>query len=107
VYFVVSRTAWQDYDVFVYAFTGTAGLVLSFLLLRSRLVTQWLCILGIVGYAALLLGVAGSVLSITDIHSGAGVLFLAPGGLFELVLPLVLIFKGLKPAELPGRQLAQ
>jgi hypothetical protein len=47
------------------------------------------------------------VLSITDIHSGAGVLFLAPGGLFELVLPLVLIFKGLKPAELPGRQLAQ
>ncbi len=106
-YFVVSRTAWQDYDVFVYAFTGTAGLVLSFLLLRSRLVARWLCMLGIVGYAALLIGAAGNALSMTDIHSGAGVLFLAPGGLFELVLPLVLIFKGLQPAELPERRLAQ
>jgi len=107
VYLLVSRAAWQDYDVFVYAFTGTAGLVLSILLLRARLVARWLCVLGIVGYAALLIGAAGNALGITNIHSGVGVLFLAPGGLFELVLPLVLIFKGLNPAGLPERPLAR
>ena len=99
VYFVASRAQWRDYDVFVYAFSGAAGLVLSFLLLRSRLVPRWLAILGIAGYAALLLGAAGTALGITDIHSGAGVLFLAPGGLFELVFPLLLIFKGLEPVS--------
>jgi hypothetical protein len=96
VYFVASRAQWRDYEVVVYAFSGAAGLVLSFLLLRSRLVPRWLAILGIAGYAALLLGAASTALGITDIHSGAGVLFLAPGGLFELVFPLLLIFKGLE-----------
>lgn len=96
VYFEASRAQWRDYDVVVYAFSGAAGLVLSFLLLRSGLVPRWLAILGIAGYAALLLGAASTALGITDIHSGAGVLFLAPGGLFELVFPLLLIFKGLE-----------
>ncbi len=73
----MSRAQWQDY-VPVYAFSGAAGLVLSFLLLRSRLVPRWLAIPGIAGYAALLLGAAGTALGITDIHSGTGVLFLAP-----------------------------
>jgi hypothetical protein len=100
VYFVASRAQWRDYDVLVYAFSGAAGLVLPFLLLRSRLVPRWLAILGIVGYAALLLGAASTALGITNIHSDAGVLFLAPGGLFELVFPLLLIFKGLEPASL-------
>ena len=99
VYFVASRAQWRDYDVVVYAFSGAAGLVLSFLLLRSGLVPRWLAILGIAGYAALLLGAASTALGITDIHSGAGVLFLAPGGLFELVFPLLLIFKGLEHAS--------
>ena len=96
VYFVASRAQWRDYDVLVYAFSGAAGLVLSFLLLRSGLVPRWLAILGIAGYAALPLGAASTAVGITDIHSGAGVLFLAPGGLFELVFPLLLIFKGLE-----------
>ena len=100
VYFVASRAQWRDYDVLIYAFSGAAGLVLSFLLLGSRLVPRWLAILGIAGYAALLLGAAGTALGITGIHSGADVLFLAPGGLFELVFPLLLIFKGLEPVSL-------
>ena len=62
VYFVASRAQWRDYDVLVYAFSGAAGLVLSFLLLRSRLVPWWLAILGIAGYAALLLSAASTAL---------------------------------------------
>jgi hypothetical protein len=96
VYFVASRAQWRDYEVVVYAFSGAAGLVLSFLLLRSGLVPRWLAILGMAGYAALLLGAASTAAGITDIHSGAGVPFLVPGGLFELVFPLLLIFKGLE-----------
>ncbi len=106
VYFVAGRAQWRDYDVVVYAFSGAAGLVLSFLLLRSGLVPRWLAILGIAGYAALPLGAASTALGITDIHSGAGVLFLAPGGLFELVFPLLLIFKGLEHAS-PNLDLAK
>ena len=65
----------------------------------SSIVPRWLAILGIAGYAALLLGAAGTALASTDIHSGAGVLFLGPGGLFELLFPLLLIFKGLEHAS--------
>ena len=96
-YFLVSRVEWKDHLLLVYAFTAPGGLVLSFLLLRSKLVARWLSILGVVGYAALLLGAVFAALRITDINSGAGYLFFVPGGLFELVFfPAVLIFKGFR-----------
>jgi hypothetical protein len=82
--------------------SGAGGLVLSALLLRSRLVAGWLAVLGIVGYAALLLGVVSEVLGLADLDSGAGVAFFVPGGLFELVLPLLLIAKGFATARVPG-----
>ncbi|MEV8021373.1 hypothetical protein AB0O76_34595 [Streptomyces sp. NPDC086554] len=48
------------------------------------------------GYTALLIGVLSDVTGIADLDSNAGIAFLAPGGLFELILPLVLIFRGFR-----------
>ena len=71
----------------VYAFTGVGGLVLSVLLLRSGLVPRWLAVLGAVGYAALLAGVAVG-------PSDMDIAYFVPGGLFELLLPILLLVKG-------------
>ena len=92
VYVATTGHRVEGFEPFVYAFTGAGGLVLSVLLLRSGLVPRWLAVLGTVGYAALLAGVALG-LSGTD----AGIVFLAPGGLFELVLPILLLVKGFTP----------
>jgi len=74
----------------VYALSGAAGLFLASALLTSRLVLRGLSLLGIVGYAALLLGIADLAPA-----SGAGIAFLAPGGLFELAFPLLSTVRGL------------
>ena len=78
----------------VYLFTSTAGTILATLLYRSQLVPRPLAILGVIGYPVLL---AGSVLAMFDVITvteGIGVVAVVPGGLFELVLPIWLIFKG-------------
>jgi hypothetical protein len=84
----------EGYEPLVYAFSGAGGLVLSGLLLRSGLVPRWLAVLGVVGYAALLAGTVGELLGLSELDSGAGLAFLVPGGLFELVLPILLLTKG-------------
>jgi hypothetical protein len=94
VYAATSGHPVAGYEPLVYAFSGVGGLVLSGLLLRSGLVPRWLAVLGIVGYAALLAGVASELLGLSDLDSGAGFAFLVPGGLFELVLPILLLVKG-------------
>ncbi|MFI2235724.1 DUF4386 domain-containing protein [Streptomyces chrestomyceticus] len=94
IYFLSGRHRFEDYDLLVYALSGAAGLVLSYLLLRSGLVAKWLSLLGLAGYAALLAGVVADALGAADLDSGAGIAFLVPGGLFEIAFPLLLIFKG-------------
>ncbi|MEV8021372.1 hypothetical protein AB0O76_34590 [Streptomyces sp. NPDC086554] len=42
IYFAASRNEFDNYDLTIYAFSGAAGLVLSYLLLRSGLVAGWL-----------------------------------------------------------------
>jgi hypothetical protein len=74
-----------------------AGLVLTPVLLTSRLVPRSLSVLGIAGRALLLAGVVCDLLGIADVGwhvSPAGIVFLAPGGLFELLFPLLLIVRG-------------
>ena len=68
VYFLTSRSQWNDYVLPVYALSGAAGL----------------------------LGVVCDVLEIADLApaSGAGIAFLVPGGLFEFAFPLLLIVRG-------------
>ncbi|MEU5685857.1 DUF4386 domain-containing protein [Streptomyces venezuelae] len=96
-YFLASKNELTDYALLVYAFSGAGGLALSYLLLCAGLVARWLSVLGLVGYAVLLAGVGSDLLGLVDINSGAGVLFYVPGGLFEVLLPLLLIFKGFRP----------
>ncbi len=96
-YFLTSRSQWNDYALPAYALSAVAGLVLTPVLLTSRLVPRSLSILGIAGYALLLAGVVCNLLGIADIGwpvSPAGTVFLAPGGLFELLFPLLLIVRG-------------
>ncbi len=94
VYVATSGQRVVGYEPVVYAFTGAGGLVLSAVLLRSGLVPRWLAVLGTVGYATLLAGVA---LGVSDVDSGF--VFLVPGGLFELVLPVLLLVKGFSRTE--------
>jgi hypothetical protein len=67
VYFLTSRSQWNDYVLPVYALSG----------------------------AAWLLGVVCDLLEIADFApaSGAGIAFLFPGALFELAFPLLLIVR--------------
>lgn len=75
-----------------------SGVVLCYLLLIGRLVPRPIALLGLGGYAALAIGVPLDLLGVLNMGAGAGMLILAPGGLFELVfLPLWLIVKGLRP----------
>ena len=65
VYFLTSRSQWNDYVLPVYALSGAAGL----------------------------LGVVCDLLADLAPASGAGIAFLVPGGLFELAFPLLLIVR--------------
>jgi hypothetical protein len=67
VYFLTSRSQWNDYVLPVHALSG----------------------------AAWPLGVICDLLEIADLApaSGAGIAFLVPGGLFELAFPLLLIVR--------------
>jgi hypothetical protein len=78
----------------VYVFNGIAGLMLGYMLLRTVLVPRALSVLGLVGYATLLVAAVLDMLGLIDTRAGAGAIGLVPGGLFELVLPLWLFGKG-------------
>lgn len=91
------RSQWHDYALPAYALCAVAGLVLTPVLLTSRLVPRSLSVLGIAGRALLLAGVVCDLFGIADVGwhvSPAGIVFLAPGGLFELLFPLLLIVRG-------------
>ena len=68
---------------------GAGSLAFCYVLYRARLIPRVLSGLGLLGYVALL---ASSFLSLAGYEPGA-YLFI-PGGIFEAVFPLWLIFKG-------------
>lgn len=78
----------------VYVYTAIGGLMLSYMLLRTRLVPRGFSVLGLIGYPVLLLAAVLDILGIVDTVSGAGLIGLVPGGLFELLLPIWLFVKG-------------
>jgi hypothetical protein len=78
----------------VYVYTSVGGVMLSYMLLRTRLVPRGLSVLGLIGYPALLLAAVLDMLGIVDTVGGAGLVGLVPGGLFEILLPIWLIAKG-------------
>ena len=95
VYLLTQLQVVPDNHLWVYVPTGIGGLILTYLLFVGRLVPRPIAVLGIVGYASLLLGVLLDMLGVLDMVAGAGMVLLVPGGLFEFVfLPIWLIAKG-------------
>ncbi|WP_204045159.1 DUF4386 family protein [Acrocarpospora phusangensis] len=97
VYLLIQLEAVPNTMLWVYIPTGIGGLVLNYLLFVTRIVPRPIAVLGFVGYVLLLLGVPLELLGIVDMDMGPGMLMLAPGGLFEvLVLPVWLFVKGFR-----------
>jgi hypothetical protein len=106
VYLLTQLQVVPNHMLWVYIPTGIGGLILTYLLLTARLVPRPIAILGLVGYAALTVGVPLDLLGVLDMNDGPGLVLLAPGGLFELVvLPIWLIAKGFKPSSTSATEL--
>lgn len=102
VYLLVQLQVFPNHLLWVYIPTGIGGVILTYLLYVSQLVPRPIAILGLIGYAALLLGVPLDLLGVLDMNAGPGMALLAPGGLFEfVVLPVWLIAKGFQPLPSP------
>jgi hypothetical protein len=95
--------------VVLYLVTSVGGTILAVLLYRSQLVPRWIAVLGLIGYPVLLVGCVLDMFEVTDVTKGAGLLAIAPGGLFELILPIWLLAKGFNSFGHPlaGKDAAQ
>jgi hypothetical protein len=88
--------------IIVYLVTSVGGTIFAFLLYRSQLVPRPLAVLGLIGYPVLLAGCVLAMFGVADVTKGAGLLAVVPGGLFELILPILLLVKGFShPATTP------
>ncbi|MEX1208106.1 MAG: DUF4386 domain-containing protein [Acidimicrobiia bacterium] len=97
VYLLSQLKEFPNHLLWVYIPTGIGGLILGYLLFVSRVVPRPIAVLGVVGYAMLLLGVSLDLAGAIDLNGGAGLVMLSPGGIFEfVVLPLWLIAKGFR-----------
>jgi hypothetical protein len=84
----------------VLLFNGIAGLMVTYLFYKSRLIPRPITILGIVGYAILLPGVFLDLLGVVDTGSGPGMAVFLPGAVFEAGLPMWLFVKGFNPSAI-------
>ncbi len=80
--------------VVLYLVTSVGGTILAVLLYRSQLVPRWIAVLALIGYPMLFVGCVLDLFDVTDVTKGAGLIAIAPGGLFELILPIWLLAKG-------------
>jgi hypothetical protein len=95
LYLLTQLAVVPNHLLWVYIPTSAGGLILTHLLYTSRLIPRPIAITGIIGYAALSLGVPLDLLGVLDLNEGPGLVLLVPGGLFEAVLlPIWLIVKG-------------
>jgi hypothetical protein len=78
----------------IYLATGAAGICMTTLLYRSRLIPRPLAILGLVTYPTLLAGTILNMFNVVDVTQGIGLAALVPGAVFEFLLPVWLIVKG-------------
>jgi hypothetical protein len=95
IYLLAQLQTVPNHLLWVYVPTGLGGIILTYLLLVSRLVPRAIALLGLVGYVLLTVGVPLDLLGVLDMSDGPGLLLLVPGGLFELVfVPIWLIARG-------------
>jgi hypothetical protein len=100
-YMLLTQRQVQHYDLLIYAFTSSGGIVFSYLLYTSSLIPRPLAGLGMIGYVLLLLGIPCALLGLADLNASWGMVFFAPGGLFELILPVLLFVKGFRVSTDP------
>jgi hypothetical protein len=106
IYLLAQLKVVPNHLLWVYIPTGIGGLILTYLLIASRLVPRPIAVLGFVGYLVLSLGVPLDLLGVLDMNDGPGLALLAPGALFEFVfMPIWLLAKGFGP-PLPTREAA-
>jgi hypothetical protein len=105
IYLLIQLQVVPNHMLWVYIPTGIGGLILTYLLYTSRLVPRPVALLGLVGYALFTLGVPLDLLGILNMNEGPGLVLLAPGGLFELVVfPIWLIAKGFSASHTGATQ---
>src|SRR4051812_17977006 len=85
VYLLTQSQVVPNHLLWVYVPTGVGGIIFTYLLFVSRLVPRAIALLGLVGYVSLTIGVPLDLLGLLNMNEGAGLLLVAPGGLFELV----------------------
>lgn len=72
---------------------GTASILYCLQLYKTRLTYQWLSLLGVIGYLSL------TVYALLGLfHVPVSMFLFAPGGIFELVFPLVVMVRGFRGA---------
>ena len=94
IYMLTTKNDFAHYDAFIYVFTASAGLIFSYLLYVSGLIPRFLAVLGLIAYISLAIGIPVSLIGDVKLDAGLGLIFVAAGAVFELVVPLLLIFKG-------------
>jgi hypothetical protein len=90
----------------MYFATAAAGMCMTTLLYRSRLIPRPLAVLGLITYPTLLVGSILDMFNVVDVTQGVGLVALVPGTVFELVMPIWLIVRGFTFPDRPTTQLA-
>jgi hypothetical protein len=97
IYLLSQLAEFPNRLLWVYIPTGIGGVILNYLLFKSKMVPRPISVLGLIGYCLLLLVVPLDLVSAIDADSGAGLVLLTPGGLYEfLILPIWLIARGFR-----------
>ena len=97
IYLLSQLQEFPNHLLWVYIPTGIGGLILNYLLFTSRIVPRPIAVLGLIGYALLLLVVPLDLMGVVEESRGVGLALLVPGGLYEFViLPIWLIAKGFR-----------
>jgi hypothetical protein len=87
---------------------GLGGLLFTWMLFRFRLVPRGISVVGLIGYAVVLLGSIAGWFGLIDVAPGGnGTIFALPVATFEIILlPFWLLFRGFKIPEAPERIVA-
>ena len=80
---------------------GVGGLLFTWLLFRFRLVSRWIAVVGLIGYALVFLGGVAGWFDLVDVAPGGNASPLAvPVAVWEIIiLPFWLFFRGFETAE--------
>jgi hypothetical protein len=74
---------------------GLGSIPFCYLLYRTRLVPQYISVLGLIGYTAL---ITTALLEVFGYSTGVVIFLYLPGALFEIIFPIWLIVKGFNPS---------